>query len=190
MKHLHLCVLITILLISCTPSVEQRTPSAKKSLQNSITSPDTTITFWPTEFDKLTKDTNIQIDNEHYKLTIARYSLNDSSIAWINKQGNDIRKDVYHNYEFRIALFSASGDTIQNLTLDKTTFKDSLPTEFYQRSVLWNVKYDAVRSNRLCYTVELLVPDTDWATWGRMAIFFRTDKKGKIDFWDFKNVEM
>lgn len=192
MKKLFVPILTICILTSCyTPKAEKTEIKEALDSQDSTNEPetktDTVSTIWEVEMDTTRSTQNIRIDNRNYKVEIITYSFNDSSITWLNRSGKPVFKDIYHNHKSDIYLVEKV-DTVFNVPVTKNIFKDSLESEFYERSIIWNIEYESVRLNRLYFSVELLVPDTDWAMKGKMAIFFRADKKGQIDFGGFENI--
>ena len=147
---------------------------------------DTPTTYWQLDFDTITVEQKVRIENEFYDLTIKSYSLNDSSISRINDY--DKSKAIYHDYETEI-LLTLESDTVLQSTLTKETFSDSLSGDFYKYAVLHNIEYSSIRTNRLYFKAFLNVPDTDWGTRPKFAIFFRTSKKGQINYWNFNSDE-
>lgn len=178
--------ILFLVLLSCSSNTDNESLKENTRTEAFNEMVDTSTTFWQLDFDTTKATITVPIDNDSYLLKIATYSLNDSSIIWINSLNKGkIYKEVYHNYESLIRLIHHD-EAVLDITLDKQTFKDSLSHEFYDRSVIWNIEYNSVRSNRLYFTVDLLVPDTDWMAKGEMAVFYRTSKKGQIDFWGFE----
>lgn len=183
MKELLIGLLITVSSIACTSTSEKNNADAKGNAAVVTTELDTTVIYWETDVDTVKADSSIRVGNEYYDLNIATYSLNDSSISWVNDLNRDlIYKDVYHNRATIISL-SGKNDTIIAAVLDKSEFEDLLDSEFYNRCYLKNIEYDFIRSNRIYFKVTLIVPDTDWQMDGMMAIFYKTSKKGVVDSW-------
>ena len=116
-------------------------------------------------------------------MELKTYSLNDSSIISVNGS----YKGIYHDYISEIIL-TRLNDTILNRKLTKRKFKDSLNNEFYKLSVLAGIEYNGIRSNRLYFKGKLNVPDTDWVIGNEFGIFYQTEKKNKIDSWNYKDI--
>jgi hypothetical protein len=144
---------------------------------------DTTVVYWQTDFDTIRKTQELRIGNGKHKLELKTYSLNDSSIVSIN--GN--YKGIYHDYVSEITL-TRLNDTILKRKLTKKAFKDSLNLEFYKLSILKGIEYVGIRSNRLYFKGEFNVPDTDWVIGNEFGIFYQTEKKHKIDSWNYKDI--
>lgn len=175
MKHLLIIILLATLTLSCNKSKQ-----AKEVVPiYNVKSQDTIVTYWQTDFDTIVKNKDVQIGNLVHQLQIKTFSLNDSSIVKIN--GNS--KEIYHNSLTEIIL-KYDEQIILKSQLNKQTFKDSLSGDFLKHAVLYNVDYDFIRSNRLYFKAEVVVPDSDWAKQTDLGIFYRTHKKGKIDFWN------
>lgn len=186
---IRLLIYTTFLLIlqSCNQTENDRLNSNKDMINSTdLTSKnDTVITYWQLEFDTITKKQKIRIENDFYELSIKSYCLIDNSIS---KTSNyDKSKTIYHNYETEI-LLTLKNDTILISKITKETFSDSLSGDFYKYTVLKDVEYNNVRSNRLYFKAFLNVPDSNCAAEAEFAIFFKTNKKGQIDYWNFKNI--
>ena len=54
--------------------------------------------------------------------------------------------------------------------------------------MLRTVEYKSIRSNRLYFKANIEFPDTDWLIGTDFAIFYKTEKKGQIDFWNIKDI--
>ena len=168
-------------------AVSPKTPEviADKSVKGKR---DTVEVVWELDFDTAQTSSDIRIENDNYVVRTEVYCLNDSSIVSINDINNDaIYRDVYHDYQASIYLIREQ-DTTFSINLTKAAFKDSLSDEFFEASVLSSIEYESVRSNRLYFKVWLNVPDTDWMIESEMAVFYRTNKKGRVDYWGIKDV--
>lgn len=184
-------ILSAFLIMSCNDQSQNQSKSqsiAEKPAHQTAINADTTFTIWELESDTTITSQDIQIDNDFYQIRTITYSLNDSSVKWTNNSGTSVFVDTYHNHQSDIYLIGEN-DTVLSTSLTKEIFRDSLNPEFYQRAIIWNVEYESVRSNRLYFTAQLLVPDTDWGMKGMFAVFFRTDKKGQVDFWGLENID-
>ncbi|GAB5398912.1 MAG: hypothetical protein Aureis2KO_04970 [Aureisphaera sp.] len=149
---------------------------------------DTTIVYWRTDFDTIRKNQEVKIGNQNHQLELKTYSLNDSSIVRINDLNKPIiYKDIYHDNVTEIILRKGS-EIVLKSQVKKSTFKDSLNGDFLKYSVLRDVEYDFIRSNRLYFKAHINVPDTDWSLGTDFAIFYQTEKKGKIDYWNIKDI--
>jgi hypothetical protein len=185
-----LLIYITFLLIlqGCNQTEKSRFDS-DKDMHDSInlsSKNGTVITYWQPDFDTITKKQKIQIENIFYELTIKSYCLNDSSIS--RKSDYDKSKVVYHDYKTEIIL-TIKSDTVLISNVTKETFSDSLSGDFYKYTVLTDVEYAFVRSNRIYFKALLNVSGSDWVVESEFAIFFRTNKKGQINYWNFKDVK-
>jgi len=150
---------------------------------------DPTIVYWKLDLDTIHKTYQVNIENDKYELELKNYSLNDSSIIKINDTNKpEIYKDIYHDRVTDIIL-KKGNNIILNSQVKKANFKDSISGDFLKYSVLRNVEFDFIRSNRLYFKADIDVPDTDWATGLDFAIFYRTNKKGLIDYWNVKQIE-
>ncbi|NVK73278.1 MAG: DUF4738 domain-containing protein [Oceanospirillaceae bacterium] len=186
MKELIISLIVAISAFACTSNSEEDKSNAEGSMVAATTELDTTVVYWQIDLDTLNSDSSIQIGNEYYELEIATYSLNDSSISWVNDLSKDvIYLDIYHNRETNISLIR-QGDTILESIITKSEFEHLFDEEFYSRCQIRNIEFDFVRSNRVYFNVTLSVPDTDWYEEAAMAIFYRTTKKGQVDYWGLK----
>jgi hypothetical protein len=135
---------------------------------------------------KLTQD--LKIENTIQQLVVKLYSLNDSLIV-IETQ--DL-KEVYHNYAFEILLRN-NRDTILRKKLTKEIFKDSIDINDYKVITLSEIGYENIRSNRIYFNVGFEEADNFGCSRGfnfqqcDVGIFFRTIKKGKISFGNFRD---
>ncbi|MBR9831324.1 DUF4738 domain-containing protein [bacterium] len=149
---------------------------------------DTTVVYWPTDFDTIRKSQEVKIGNNIHKLELKTYSLNDSSIVRINDLNRPIiYKDIYHDNVTEIIL-KKGNDVILKSQVKQATFKDSLDSDFFKYSVLRSVEYNSIRSNRLYFKADIDVPNTDRAIEADFAIFYQTEEKGKIDYWNIKDI--
>ncbi len=195
MKQLLILILALSILSSCDQKKSKKTQSEFKPETELKTEPepelkklDTTVVYWQTDFDTIRKYQEVQIGNEIHQLELKTYSLNDSSIVRINDLNKPIiYKDIYHDNVTEIIL-KKGNDVILKSQVKKATFKDSLDGDFLKYSVLRSVEYDFIRSNRLYFKADIDVPDTDWAIGADFAIFYQTEKKGKIDYWNIKDI--
>ncbi len=195
MKQLLILIFTLSILSSCDRKKSDKTQSElkpetelKEETKPQVKKMDTTVVFWQTEFDTIRKNQEVQIGNEIHQLELKTYSLNDSSIVRINDLNKPIiYKDIYHDNVTEIIL-KKGNDVILKSQVKKSTFKDSLDGDFLKYSVLRSVEYDFIRSNRLYFKADIDVPDTDWAIGTDFAIFYRTEKKGKIDYWNIKDI--
>ncbi|CAM1365333.1 DUF4738 domain-containing protein [Tenacibaculum xiamenense] len=180
MKHLFISILI-IFSSSCSRKKSEKTRPDSKSQSQLKT--DTIISYWQTDYDTISKNREIKIENELYQLELTTYSLNDSSIIKTNKN----YKEVYHNWATEIIL-TRLNDTVLYRKLTKKPFKDSLNPEFYKLAILTNIEYDGIRSNRLFFKGELNVPDTDWVIGNNFGVFYKTEQKNKIQSWNYEDI--
>ncbi|XLS27925.1 DUF4738 domain-containing protein [Flavobacteriaceae bacterium M23B6Z8] len=195
MKQLLILILALSILSSCDRQKSKKTQSEFKSEMELIAEPkpelkklDTTVVYWQTEFDTIRKYQEVQIGNEIHRLELKTYSLNDSSIVRINDLNKPIiYKDIYHDKVTEITL-KKGNDVILKSQVKKATFKDSLDGDFLKYSVLRSVEFDFIRSNRLYFKADIDVPDTDWAIGADFAIFYQTEKKGEIDYWNIEDI--
>ncbi len=157
----------------------------KKEIRNfNSKKSDTVIIYWDKNLDTLTERKTIRISNDKYDLIIKSYSLNNSSITRINTLNKpSIYKDIYHDYQSDIFLMYKD-QLVLSKPINKHTFKDSLSGEFLEQSILKEISFTSVRSNRLYFNAILYIPDTDWMVSSDFAIFYQTSKKGKVDFWN------
>jgi hypothetical protein len=161
----------SIILASC---VQNTTKEKKNEAQ---------VSYWNPSFDTIYNDHDIKIDNEIYILKIKSYSKNDSLLISYDSISN--YKIVAHNSAVDIIL-KKEDSLVFRKTLTRETFKDSMDAEFYNYSMLTGVNYESVRSNRIYCQAYLCMPDSDFCYQTDFAIFFKTDKKGQIDCWNFK----
>lgn len=195
MKQLLILILALSILSSCDRKKSEKTQSEfkpetelKTELKPEQKKLDTTVVYWQTDFDTIRKYQEVQIGNEIHQLELKTYSLNDSSIVRINDLNKPIiYKDIYHDNVTEIIL-KKGNDVILKSQVKKATFKDSLDGDFLKYSVLRSVEYDFIRSNRLYFKADIDVPDTDWAVGADFAIFYQTEKKGKIDYWNIRDI--
>ena len=190
MKQLFILIITFSILSSCGRKKSEKLRSEFKpktelkiEMESRSKKIDTTIVYWQTDFDTIRKNQELKIGKEKLKLQLKTYSLNDSSIVSINGS----YKGVYHNYISEIILTKLN-DTILNRKLTKRKFKDSLNNKFYKLSVLTGIEYNGIRSNRLYFKGSFNVPDTDWVIGNEFGIFYQTEKKNKIDSWNYKDI--
>jgi len=192
MKQLLILILIFSFLSSCNDKKTKKTETdfkpkteLKTQMEQKAEILDTTVIYWQTDFDTIRENREVKIGNEIYHLELKTYSLNDSSIIKINDLNKPIiYKDIYHDNEIEIVLKKENQAILKSL-VKKSTFKDSLDGDFLKYSVLKFIDYDGIRSNRIYFKGFFNVPDTDWAIGNDFAIFYLTEKKGEIDFWNF-----
>ena len=167
---------------------EEKSLQREDSDLNNIKILDTIVGYWKTDFDTIIETQSFNLDNTKLAVEVKTFCLNDSSIIRTN-QVNDstVYKDVYHDYVSDLT-FKKGEKTLIHRTINKRSFRDSLAPEFFQYSVLRSVTNISIRSNRIYLTATLNVPDTAWLIETEFALFFRTNKKGQMDFWGFKNV--
>ena len=197
MKQLLILILTFSILSSCERKKSKRTQSEFKpetelktetEPEPALKKLDTTVVYWQTEFDTIQKYQEVQIGNEIHQLELKTYSLNDSSIVRINDLNKPIiYKDIYHDNVTEIILKKGNAVILKS-QVKKSTFKDSLDGDFLKYSVLRDVEYDFIRSNRLYFKAHINVPDTDWSLGTDFAVFYRTEKKGKIDYWNNNDI--
>jgi hypothetical protein len=188
MTRLLIYIAFLLILQSCNQN-GKKSLNSNKNKDNSIdlsSNNDTIITYWQPDFDTIIKNQKVRIENDFYDLSIKSYCLNDSSISRASDYDNS--KAIYHDYETEI-LLTLNSDTVLISKVTKGTFSDSLSGNFYKYAVLKDVEYNFVRSNRLYFKAFLNVPDSDWGVESEFAYFFRTNKKGQINCWSFKDVE-
>jgi len=187
MKHLLISILAASLLLNCKQKDSEQAKTEEEA--NSVVANnkiDTIVVYWETNFDTIRQRHEINIENYTYELELKTYSLNDSSIVKLNDGGrSEIHKDIYHDNVTDIIL-KKGNNVILKSQIKKATFKDSLNGDFLKYSVLRSVKYESIRSNNLYFKADIDVPDTDWSTELDFTIFYRTDKKGQIEYWNIK----
>lgn len=187
MKQLFVLIITMSLISSCNQKKTNKVQSEPKSnselkIESEPKKIDTTVVYWQTEFDTVQNVQEILIGNDIHRLEIKSYSLNDSSIVNIN----GLYKAIYHDNVSQIVLTKQT-DTILITELNKRVFKDSLNSEFFRRCILSPIRYTGIRSNRLYFTGDFFVPDTDWAFGNEFAIFYQTEKKSQIDSWNYRD---
>jgi len=184
MKKLLFLILAISLLTSCNDKKTEKT-QVEIELKTELKSEkvDTTVVYWQTNFDTIKKTQEIYIGNDKHELELKTYSLNDSSIV----KTSENYKEIYHDNVTEIIIKKGKELILKSL-VKKSTFKDSLDGDFLKYSVLRSVEYDNIRSNRLYFKADIDVPDTDWAFGVDFAVFYQTDKKGQIDFWNVKEI--
>ncbi|NBG67153.1 DUF4738 domain-containing protein [Acidiluteibacter ferrifornacis] len=195
MKQLLIIIFSLSILSSCDQNKSKKTQSEFKPETELNTEPepelkklDTTVVYWPTDFDTIRKSQEVKIGNNIHKLELKTYSLNDSSIVRINDLNRPIiYKDIYHDNVTEIIL-KKGNDVILKSQVKQATFKDSLDSDFFKYSVLRSVEYNSIRSNRLYFKADIEVPNTDRAIGADFAIFYQTKEKGKIDYWNIKDI--
>jgi hypothetical protein len=171
MKNLLYIFFVSISLASC---VETTVKEDKSDLQ---------INYWNLSYDTAYFEQNIKVDNDEYILQIKSYSKNDSLLTSYDSTSN--YKIVGHNSVVHLLL--KKGDSlVLDKVLTRENFKDSMDTDFYNYSLLTGVNYESVRSNRIYCQAYLCMPDSDFCYQTDFAIFFQTEKKGQIDYWNFK----
>ncbi|UKN03466.1 DUF4738 domain-containing protein [Paracrocinitomix mangrovi] len=142
-------------------------------------------------FDTTIQNMTLSMYNEDYQLEIKMYSLNDSLVKnpiYINSEEYDTITKVTHNNVASIILNKGSQEIFQK-TVYKETFEDSLDPEMMDNIHLYSVNYEAVRTNRLYFEANLGVPETEVTFEAQLAIFYQTDKLGRLDYWGVKPLE-
>lgn len=168
--------------------VNKRSTDIKVEPKDELKNIDTTVVYWQKDFDTIRKKHEVKIGNDIHQIELKTYSLNDSSIIRINDFNKPIiYKDIYHDYITEITL-KKGNNLILKSQVKKSTFKDSLDSDFLKYSVLRDVEYEFIRSNRLYFKAQINVPDADWSFGTDFAIFYRTEKKGRIDYWNIKDI--
>ncbi len=169
-------------------SCESTQHKGNANSQNTITADTIETKYIQIDQDTVVFVKELLLYNLPYKLTIKKYCLNDSAII-----KEIIRKDVKsngpnkilefsHNYAVYILLTQGTKEIISR-QVSKETFTDSLAIEFYRTAMLHDVKYEAVRTNRLYFTANLLGQLPGYSKEINFAIFYQTEKKGQLDFW-------
>ena len=185
MLRLLISVILVSTLFSCQNSTKKEVLKIEKQTVESL---DTIINYWEIKTDTAIQIDTVRIGNDFYQLEIKTFSLNDSSIIrWNTLNKPTTYKDIYHSYATDLTL--KKGKTIiLKSKIDNETFKDSLDGDFLNHSILKEVSFDFVRSNRLYFKSKFNVPDTGWMFENQFAIFYKTNKKGQINFWGFKDI--
>jgi len=135
------------------------------------------VTYATLERDTARKVQLIPVENETYPLHIISYSLNDSSV--INRY-HDGSTSIDHDRAFLLLLEGYGSD--RSIVLDRTTFRDSLYADFFQRSRLYLVDFTTVRSNALYFDAFIGVPETDNVQEFEVQWFFRGPRVGTVRF--------
>lgn len=193
--HRFLILILFLAIINCDQNNSIKNSSESKSeteintkndiLKNQIESD---IIFHRIKSDtvKLTQD--LKIGNTNHKLELKLYSLNDSSIVI----DNQYFKEVCHNSAAEILLINDK-DTILQKKLTKEIFKDSINPDDYKVITLSQLGYKYIRSNRIYFDVGFEEANNISCHPGLysqqcdVGIFFRTNKKGKVSFWNFRD---
>lgn len=197
MKQIIVAIILVVSFYSCNQEKSKKKTSlsngkvdsssrVKESLAKETL--DTVVIYWQTEYDTVAKNKKINIGNDIYELDLKSFSLNDSSrVRWNDLNRPTIYKDVYHEYVTDLVL-KKDDSVLLTKRINKESFKDSLYGDFYKHSVLRVIEYESIRSNRIYFRAILDVPDTDWMLENDFSIFFRTNKKGQVDYWNFRDV--
>lgn len=186
MKQFLMILIITALLSSCNQKKSKQSKSLAKpqkelkveKLSNAEQNKSTMV-YWQTNFDTIRQIQNVTIDDNQHQLELKSFSLNDSSIVRTN--------EIYHDRASEIIL-TQNVDTLLYKKLTKDVFKDSLGVEFYNRGVLSSIEFENIDSDRLYFKGKLNVPDTGWLLSNEFSIYFRTEKRGLIDFENFQDI--
>jgi len=107
----------------------------------------------------------VRIENDIYNLSIVTDSL-----------------DHIHSNPTIITL-KKSGEIVVSKSVSFSTFSDSLYFLKNDPGTQMSVQYDYVRSNRLYFLAKYKSQRVNISDTIMFAIFFRTDKKGRLDYW-------
>ncbi|EDP69587.1 hypothetical protein FBALC1_05363 [Flavobacteriales bacterium ALC-1] len=140
------------------------------------------------KLDTVKYNQDLKIENTTHNLELKLYSSNDSSIVIENPDF----KGVYHNSVAEI-LLTKNKDTILQKKLTKEIFKDSIDNNDYKVITLSEIGYENIRSNRIYFNVGFEEADNFSCFQGLyyqqcdIGIFFRTNKKGKVSYGNFRD---
>lgn len=140
--------------------------------------------YSPIRVDTIKYYEEINIENNIHQLELKLYSLNDSSVVFKIKN----IKEVDHNWESEIIL-RKKNDTILHKQLAKEIFKDSIDSEIFKTLIIGGIGYKSIRSNRLFFNIQLydpFLPRAFSTIETELGVFFRTEKKGKLNFNKFQ----
>jgi len=108
---------------------------------------------------------DVKIENDHYSLKIIQDSLNAGTGA-------------------SALITLAKGDTtILSKRISSATFDDSLRKNRFKNYILKDIEYSFIRSNRLYFLARFKTTTTPTMDSLRFAIFYRTDKFARLDYW-------
>lgn len=125
----------------------------------------------------------LQIGNDGYFLDITS-ALNESQTlvdSVKNAQGALLSLHYFYDIEYRLTLHNEV-DTLLQKQIIKTDLPNSITAELLSRSVINEIEYVSIRSNRLYLDLELRPALGGTSTWLSFGIFYRGPKKGRIDF--------
>lgn len=185
-KLIQFLAIASIICLNCKNSNTPKDSNESQQVKQNLINQDTIYTYSKNDYDTIEKITeNVRIRNDYHQLIIRRYSLNDSSIVNIDHSNKVVNKNISHNYVADVILKKEQKIILQT-QIDKHIFKHKLEKIFYNQSVLLELKFDAIRSNKLYFKSILHVPNKNWKVSNGLGIFYRTKRKGEIDSYDFR----
>lgn len=168
-------------------SCESSQHKGNTNSQNTITADTIETKYIQIDQDTVVFVKELLLYNQPYQLTIKKYCLNDSAIikeiVGLDDKINRTNKILIfsHNYAADIILTQGNKQIISR-QVSKETFADSLAIEFYKTALLHDVKFEAVRTNRLYFTANMLGQVPGYSKEINFGIFYQTEKKGQLDF--------
>jgi hypothetical protein len=176
MKQLLILIFVIAILSSCVDYERKNTQSeSEKQTELKIAEigkkNDTIFNYWELILDTISDQKEFKNLNKNYKLKLKTFSLNDSLIIRNLGQGeSQAYLDHSHTMVTDLELFTDS--IVDRKRIDRTFFKKSLITEFYQECNLFSTEIDSINGNTIYLTSDLNVPDTDnqWRVWYSIKI--------------------
>lgn len=185
MNKAHLYLIIGFLFLACNGIDQGNAAADQRSLHERKSLYDTVLVYATPDADTLTEYRKIRVENEYYSLCVKTYCLNDSSLVHYSLAKKS--KTIYHAYQSDL-FFSHKNDTILFARIHKSNFSDSLPQAFKQYGILKQLRFEALRSNRLYFKSLFWIPHTKQLMEAELGIFFRTNKKPGIVTYGYKEV--
>lgn len=179
-------ILIFLILITFTIMFSCASPTVKTN--NDSNGKKITTIISPNNYDTLADTLSLKMFMKNYMPYVSNFCLNDTGISIVIEDDTSITTFLYHNYAFNLKLdLKRKNKNVFDTTITKFIFKDSLDATFYKTAVLSELKYEFVRSNKMYFkTFFSSIDSTEFAE-AEMAIYYKTDKVGEINFWGFKD---
>lgn len=139
------------------------------------------VTIYHNDYDTIVDTLEYKKMFVNYNLFVSKYCLNDTGVCIVFEDDTSITKNLYHNYAVNIKL-DKKRKNIFDIIIDKSIFKDSLDSTFYEHAVIYNIQYKEARTNKLYFNVFFAEADSDSTTEFEMSVFYKNRKLGEIEY--------
>ena len=185
MKQLLILIFVISILSSC---IENKRKSTKSDFEQQTElktaeiekKKDTILNYWELILDTITEQKEFKFRNKKYALKVKTFSINDSLVVRnLIQGGSQVYLDHSHTMVTDFQLLTDS--IVDRKRIDRTDFKISLISEFYEECNLLSTEIDSIVGNNIYLTSDLAVPDTDnqWRVW--YSIKINSNRFGKLE---------